>query len=94
MIAFNENYANKFIRIRTGTDGNLPINDVRAVAIDNRNQVWIGTARGLRYIPSVDSFISETEIESKPIIILDPLVFSVPSFTDGGILLIRPEKRI
>lgn len=71
LIAFNENYANKFIRIRTGTDGNLPINDVRAVAIDNRNQVWIGTARGLRYIPSVDSFISETEIESKPIIILE-----------------------
>jgi hypothetical protein len=71
LIAFNENYANKFIRIRTGTDGNLPINDVRAVAIDNRNQVWIGTARGLRYIPSADSFISETEIESKPIIILE-----------------------
>ena len=71
LIAFNENYANKFIRIRTGTDGNLPISDVRAVAIDNRNQVWIGTARGLRYIPSADSFISETEIESKPIIILE-----------------------
>lgn len=71
LVAFNENYANKFIKIKTGTDGNLPSNDVRTVAIDNKNQVWIGTARGLRFIPSADSFVSETEIQSKPIIILE-----------------------
>jgi ligand-binding sensor domain-containing protein len=69
LIAFNENYANKFIKLKTGTDGNLPSADVRCVAIDNKNQVWIGTTRGLRIIPSVDTFISETEIQSKAIII-------------------------
>ena len=71
LIAYNENFGNKYIRVRTGTDGNLPSNDVRAVAIDNRNQVWIGTSRGLRIISSVDSFISETELQSTPIIILE-----------------------
>ena len=71
LMAFNENYNNKFITIKSGTSGNLPDDDVRSVAIDNRNQVWIGTTRGLRIIPSVDSFISETEIQSKPIIILE-----------------------
>jgi ligand-binding sensor domain-containing protein len=33
-----------------GTDtGNLPASDVRALAIDNRNQLWIGTIKGLQY---------------------------------------------
>lgn len=69
LVAFNENYSNKYILIKTGSEGNLPSLDVRCVAIDNRNQVWIGTARGLRIITSVDTFISENEIQSKPIII-------------------------
>jgi ligand-binding sensor domain-containing protein len=29
--------------------GNLPASDVRALAIDNRNQLWIGTIKGLQY---------------------------------------------
>ncbi|WP_395060963.1 T9SS type A sorting domain-containing protein [Flavobacterium sp.] len=71
LIAFNENYANKFISIKTGSLGNLPDNDVRCVAVDNKNQLWIGTTRGLRIIPTVDSFISETDIQTKAIIILE-----------------------
>jgi ligand-binding sensor domain-containing protein len=71
IIAFNEKYNNKFITIKTGTSGNLPNGNVRCLAIDNKNQLWIGTTTGLRIIPSVDSFISETDIQSKPIIILE-----------------------
>ena len=69
MAAFNENLNNKSLIIKTSTNGNLPTNDVRCLAIDNRNQLWIGTVRGLRIISSVDSFLSETEIQTKPIII-------------------------
>lgn len=69
LVAFNENYSNKFILVKTGSEGNLPSLDVRCVAIDNRNQVWIGTARGLRTIASADTFISADNIQSKPIII-------------------------
>lgn len=71
LMAFNEKYNNKFLRIKTGTDGNLPSISVRCVAIDKKNQVWIGTANGLRIIQSVDSFVTENEIQSKSIIILE-----------------------
>jgi ligand-binding sensor domain-containing protein len=37
-------------KMTIGTDtGNLPASDVRALAIDNRNQLWIGTIKGLQY---------------------------------------------
>lgn len=68
LVAFNENYSNKFIVLNSDI-GNLPNNDVRCVAIDNRNQLWIGTFAGLRIIPSVDRFISETELTANSIII-------------------------
>lgn len=68
LLAFNENYSNKFIVLNSDV-GNLPNNDVRCVAIDNRNQLWIGTFAGLRVISSVDQFISETELTANSIII-------------------------
>ena len=71
LMAFNEKYSNKFLRFKTGTDGNLPSLSVKCVAVDTKNQLWIGTVMGLRIIPSVDSFISETDIQTKPIIILE-----------------------
>ena len=67
LIAFNENYNNKFIVLNTD-NGNLPYNDVRCVAVDNKNQLWIGTFAGLRVV-SVDKFISETELTANSIII-------------------------
>ena len=67
LIAFNDNYNNKFIVINT-INGNLPDNDVRCVAIDNRNQLWIGTFAGLRTL-SVDQFISSDELTTNAIII-------------------------
>ena len=68
LIAFNENFGNKFIVLNTDLGG-LPNNDVRCVAVDNRNQLWIGTFAGLRVISSVDRFISETELTANSIII-------------------------
>ncbi|MFN7045388.1 MAG: two-component regulator propeller domain-containing protein [Flavobacterium sp.] len=67
LIAFNDNYNNKFIVINS-TNGNLPDNDVRCVAVDNRNQLWIGTFAGLRIV-NVDRFISSNELTTSPIII-------------------------
>ncbi|MFD2908449.1 two-component regulator propeller domain-containing protein [Flavobacterium ardleyense] len=68
LLAFNENYSNKFIVVNSNT-GNLPNNDVRCVAIDNRNQLWIGTYSGLRVLPSVDRFVTENQLTSNSIII-------------------------
>lgn len=68
LIAFNET-SNKSMVIKSEALGNLPDIDVRCVAIDNRNQMWIGTARGLRIISSVDQFLSQDLIQTRDIII-------------------------
>lgn len=71
LIGFNEGLNNKSIVIKTATEGNLPDIDVRCVAIDARNQLWIGTAKGLRIIQSVDQFLSQDDIQTRSIIILE-----------------------
>ena len=71
VIAFNEN-GNIYKKITIGEEtGNLPIEDVRALAIDNRNQLWIGTKKGLRVLPSTGSFNNEGQMKANPIIILE-----------------------
>jgi len=71
VIGFNEN-SNKFKKITIGADtGNLPIADVRAVAVDNRSQLWIGTTKGLRILPNVGSFQTEDQLKTNPIIIME-----------------------
>jgi ligand-binding sensor domain-containing protein len=68
VVAFNENYGNKFIVINQ-ENANIPTSVVNCLAIDNRNQLWIGTMAGLRVLSSVDRFITETELDVFPIII-------------------------
>ena len=71
VVAFNETN-NVFKKISEGNDlGNLPSTDVRAIAVDNRNQVWIGTTRGLRVLPSTGSYNSEDQMKANAIIILE-----------------------
>ena len=72
VLAFNERYNNRFKTLKETSDtGNLPINDVRAMAIDNRDQLWIGTRKGLRVLSSVDDFLSNAQMTSDAIIILE-----------------------
>ena len=68
LLVFNDTFSNK-IAVINSENGNLPDNDVRCVAIDSRNQLWIGTFKGLRILSSVDRFISDTEFNTTPIII-------------------------
>lgn len=69
VIGFNETN-NTFKKMTFGTDaGNLPIADVRALALDTKNQLWIGTTKGLRVLSSVGSFQSESQLKANPIII-------------------------
>ena len=71
LISYNESI-NKFKKITFGSDkGNLPIADVRSIAVDHRNQLWIGTSKGLRVLPNVNSFLTEDQMTTNPIIILD-----------------------
>lgn len=71
LIAFNEKN-NVFKKITIGTDtGNLPTADVRVAAPDNNNQLWIGTTKGLRVLSNVGSYLTEDQMTTKPIIILE-----------------------
>lgn len=71
VIGFNES-TNKFKKITTGPDtGNLPVSDVRTVALDTRNQLWIGTTKGLRVLSNVSNFQTENQMKANPIIIAE-----------------------
>lgn len=73
LIAFNENYNNRFKKLTEGEDsGNLPFKAVQTIAIDNRNQLWIGTKKGLRVLPSVDRFLTEDgQLKANAIIFME-----------------------
>jgi sugar lactone lactonase YvrE len=69
LIAFNEN-GNVFKKISVGDNtGNLPSSDIRALAIDNDDRVWIGTMKGLRVLSNVDRFLSSGQMTTSAIII-------------------------
>ncbi len=71
VVGFNES-TNKFKKITAGSDtGNLPSSNVRTVAIDTRNQLWIGTTKGLRVLPNIGNFQTEDQMKANPIIILE-----------------------
>jgi hypothetical protein len=70
LVAFNESSTPQFKKITFGdTAGGLPTFDVRSVAIDNRNQVWIGTTAGLRVLSSVDRFNADGQMTANMIVI-------------------------
>lgn len=71
VIAFNEK-SNIFKKISDGPDsGNLPSRDVRAIAVDNRSQVWIGTNKGLRVLANTSSYNGANQMKANPIIIME-----------------------
>lgn len=71
VIGFNET-TNTFKKMTFGVDvGNLPVADVRAMAVDTKNQLWIGTTKGLRVLSSVNNFQNESQLKANAIIITD-----------------------
>ena len=71
VIGYNEN-GNVFKKISLGAElGNLPVVDARVIAIDTKNQLWIGTTSGLRVLSSVDRFLTDPQLTSNSIIILE-----------------------
>lgn len=71
VIGFNES-TNTFKKMTFGTDaGNLPVADVRALAVDTKNQLWIGTTKGLRVLSNVGNFQLESQLKANPIIIME-----------------------
>lgn len=71
LIGFNEKKGNKVAIINaSAVSGNLPDNDVRSIAIDKNNQMWIGTYKGLRILPNPDRFLSDVPLQTNAIVIV------------------------
>lgn len=71
LVAFNEKN-NKCITLTDDPDkGNLPSNRIYATAIDKSNKLWIGTNKGLRVLPSVDGFLTQSQLKANQVIILE-----------------------
>ena len=71
VIGFNENNGSPLLKSIGEIDGNLPTKTVRALAIDNRNQLWIGTDIGLRVLYNTSNFFTDDDVAADEIIILE-----------------------
>ncbi|VAV86331.1 Immunoreactive 84kD antigen PG93 [hydrothermal vent metagenome] len=69
VIGFNPQ--NGAIKNISDGDGNLPVKFTRAIALDKRNQLWIGTHNGLRVLFNTSNFFSDENVTTEPIIILE-----------------------
>jgi len=71
LIGFKENNGNPVLRNISGPSENLPTTKVTAVEVDKRNQVWIGSIKGLRVIFNTDGFFANPNYNASEIIVLD-----------------------
>lgn len=71
VIAFSENNGSPMIKNISSDNGNLPSFVVRAIAIDNDNNLWIGTNEGLRVLYNTSGFFTTANPQAESIIILE-----------------------
>uniref|UniRef100_UPI00404A5FE0 type IX secretion system anionic LPS delivery protein PorZ n=1 Tax=Gelidibacter sp. TaxID=2018083 RepID=UPI00404A5FE0 len=69
VIGFSEN-GNQINRVYTA-EQNMPDPKVRALAIDNRNQLWIGTFKGLRVLYNTGNFLNDPDPSVNEIVVLE-----------------------
>src|SRR5690606_38535178 len=60
VFAFNETRNNKAMKI--DTNNGLPSFGVRSIALDYKNELWIGTSKGLRVIRNIDQFLTSSQL--------------------------------
>ncbi len=71
VIGFDENGGNQLLKNINVEEGNLPTNIVRSLALDKRNQLWIGTDKGLRILYNTSNFFTDENVTTSAIIIME-----------------------
>ncbi len=71
LIGMKENSGGVLLKKLTVENGNLPNTEIRGLAIDLDNNLWIGTAQGLRVLYNTSGFFSSSNPQAEAIIILD-----------------------
>jgi streptogramin lyase len=59
LIGFSENNGSPLLKNIVGEEENMPSNNVTAAALDKRNQLWIGTDKGLRVLYNTSNFFED-----------------------------------
>ena len=71
LIGYRFNGSGNVVKFISSEDNNMPADNVKSVAMDNNNQLWIGTIRGLRVLYNTESFFANTTVSVNTIVILD-----------------------
>ncbi len=71
LIAMNNNSGAVQLKKLTFESGNLPSNEIRGLAIDHDENIWIGTIQGLRVLYNTAGFFNTANPQAESIIILD-----------------------
>lgn len=71
VIVFNETGNRLKALSTTATQGSLPNANVKTVAVDNDNRIWIGTISGLVVFNNASGVFDTSVVDAQPIIILD-----------------------
>ncbi|MEZ4793608.1 MAG: ABC transporter substrate-binding protein [Gelidibacter sp.] len=71
VIAYNENGGENKIKRIYSQEQNMPDLAVKSLAIDNRNQLWIGTFRGLRVLYNTSNFLTDPNPRASEIVIVE-----------------------
>lgn len=71
LYAYNESISDSPLRVLNTEDQNLPISLVTSLAVDNRNQLWVGTYSGLRVLYNTSGFYEDNNPTLSSIIILE-----------------------
>ncbi len=71
LYAYNESVGNDPLRNIVSEEQNLPFPRVTSLAIDNRNQLWVGTFTGLRVLFNTSGFFDDPNPTLSSIIILE-----------------------
>jgi ligand-binding sensor domain-containing protein len=69
VIGFNETQGGTSIKNISKEEENMPTEFATALALDNRNQLWIGTFRGLRVLYNTSNFFTDDSVRVEEIII-------------------------
>lgn len=70
LIGYNER-ENPNIKQIAGEEENIPSNFITALEIDKRDQLWVGTLRGLRVVYNPSVIFTDAGVEANEIIILE-----------------------
>ncbi|HMC00809.1 MAG TPA: two-component regulator propeller domain-containing protein [Flavobacteriaceae bacterium] len=71
IIGFNNTGGTVQLKYLSEESQNMPSYFVSALALDNRNRLWIGTFRGLRVLYNTSNFFTDDNVQVEEIIILE-----------------------